>query len=558
MNPFALTYREQQQLFIFSRDYVSTTLLKVGGLSSLLSRFCVQFFWNPVAATSLTVLLLALSSYMLWIAVRRSKHDWITIFVSLVPSCFIGASISDNCLHFDFLTSIILAEAGLVAFKNLGFHKLISGIFLTIILYVTSGPVAIVFSCSGCIIGMFEEEYPCGKKWHYIALPLVAVACGALSYSLSQTPVLADSFLPSFHYDNDVSMPVAHWFGWISIIVVVLLSRINHKKIMAVSGLIIFVISLAFSIHISRNIDKGSNIIGYEYEYYTVNERWDDLIESCKRHVWSPGTANYLNLSNAYKGKLSENVLKYDNRGISSLLMIPEAKTVDVRVAHIMFAMGNVAGAQNISYNALFTSEGYAPSMLKMNTLIELMRGSYDIAEKYLSILEKTIHYREWSEQHRRFLWNDRAVGEDVLLGNGRINFYAANGFATPEKSFMDLMEIVRQNPSDTKAMQYCLSFLLLSKDISRLQKFVDEYWGWVSLKPLPAAVQEALIFYSEYSRNFPDVEPIGLDWCRSHGVTDETIRRFGRFQQATLSNGGRAPDSFRTTFWHYLLYEQI
>ena len=38
MNPFALAYREQQQLFLFDKTYILGTLLKVGGLSTLLAQ----------------------------------------------------------------------------------------------------------------------------------------------------------------------------------------------------------------------------------------------------------------------------------------------------------------------------------------------------------------------------------------------------------------------------------------------------------------------------------------------------------------------------------------
>ena len=45
MNPFALAYREQQQLFIYDKTYLYGTLFKVGGLATLLARFIVQFFF---------------------------------------------------------------------------------------------------------------------------------------------------------------------------------------------------------------------------------------------------------------------------------------------------------------------------------------------------------------------------------------------------------------------------------------------------------------------------------------------------------------------------------
>ena len=106
MNRFSLAYREQQQLFLFDRSYVAATLLKVGGVSTLLARFVVQFFWNPAIAVTLTVCLLTLSSYLLWLFVRESRKDWWSAVLCIVPSCIMGASISDGNLHQDYVALI--------------------------------------------------------------------------------------------------------------------------------------------------------------------------------------------------------------------------------------------------------------------------------------------------------------------------------------------------------------------------------------------------------------------------------------------------------------------
>ena len=142
MNPFALAYREQQQLFIFDRTYLLGTLLKIGGLSTLIARFIVQFFWNPALAFTLTLLLLALSAYMTWSLVKNSWKDWTSIPLCLIPSILIGVSLSDNSLHYEFLTSILLVQAGLLMFKSTKNRKSLWGSLLTIILYLTSGPAA--------------------------------------------------------------------------------------------------------------------------------------------------------------------------------------------------------------------------------------------------------------------------------------------------------------------------------------------------------------------------------------------------------------------------------
>ena len=555
MNSFALAYREQQQLFLFDKTYFATTLLKVGGFSTIIARFIVQFFWNPVVALILTFSLLAVTSYLLWVFIRTSRSDWQTSPLCLVPSLFIGASLSDNSLHFDYLTAVMLVLAGLVIFKNIRTRRVFAGITMTVLLYAMTGPASCLFAFGALIV-----ELSGNKKINLSAFsfPVVFFLCGIASCLISETATFAASFAPSFHYDLDARMPAVHWLGWLSAMAVFIVCRVKGKRTLFLSGLSMLVIAIVAGVCISRDLDSKANLTGYEYEHYTVNERWSDLAASCRRHVWSPGTANYFNLASAYAGTLADDILKSDNRGVSSLLLIPEAKTVDVRVAHIMFAMGNMAAAQNVAFNALFTSEGYSPAMLKMNAQIELMRGSYSVADKYLSLLEKSLRYRKWATEQRRFLWNDQEVGADILLGNGRKDFPSSDGFAMFENPIDELMMVIDANPSDGRAMQYGLSFLLLSKDIARLQKFVDLYWQTPALQTLPVPVQEALVFYSGYSRNFDNVEAVSIEWCLDHGVTPEVITRFSEFQNASLRSGRTAPKGFRGTYWDYLINKEI
>ena len=256
----------------------------------------------------------------------------------------------------------------------------------------------------------------------------------------------------------------------------------------------------------------------------------------------------YHNLSLARQGRLAENLFKIRQHGPYGLLYIPEYHaSANPCLAHVLFAMGNMAAAQNIAFNSMFTPEGYDYAMMKIVTQVELMRGSDKVANKYIDILKTQREFREWAENARK----------DPEIERGRKDFPDEEAFVL-DSPMEDLFRILDKNPSDSLAMQYGISYLLLAKDIVSTYKFIDRYFGRGALKTLPTPAQEALLFYSDYMQNVEGDDSVDSDWCRSHGVTDETIKRFGRFQQATLSNGGRAPDSFRTTFWHYLLYEQI
>lgn len=552
MNPFTLAYREQQQLFLYDGRYVAGVLLTTGGLSDLLARFLLQFFRDPIIAIAISILLLCLSSLLLWMTVRESSKDGRSLLLSIAPAFLIWASLADNSLSYAYLTSIITVQALLLIYRKIQAHRLPWGIFLSFLSYIVAGPASIIFTAGACIL---ELRVKASKTWLCLIYLPIWFACALIAYLVADIATLEGALSPSFHYRLDTPMPALHWAGWAAILLAMLISRINQKALKLAAALLLATSALIASHFIATGFENSAT--GYEYEYHIAREDWDGLAASAKKQAWSPATANYLYLAYARKGILPDNLFKHENYGVSTLLFLPQARTVDVRLAHIMYAMGNIAAAQNVAFNALFTTEGIAPQMLRMNIKIELIRGSYEVAEKYIALLEKSLCYRGWASSMRRFLNNDAAVEADPELGTARRSMRTSEGFVMDGNPVDELMKVVRANPADRGAMQYALSFLLLSNDLHGLQRFVDIYWGAPALGTLPVPVQEALVFYSEYSRNFPGVEPVGLEWCASHGVERETYERFLKYQQASLQSGSKNPRGFTSTYWNYLTSTQ-
>ena len=554
MNPFALAYREQQQLFIFDKTYILGTLLKVGGLATLLARFIVQFFWNPAVAMVLTLLLLLLSAYMTWAWFRESKKDWKIIPVCLIPAVFIGISLSDNSLHFEYLVSILLVQAGLLIYKGIKTNRALWGVLLTIILYFTAGSAAVIFAlCAafehrpGCKIGVFRPA----------VIILAAAVCGITAYFTAAVPTWADAFTPSLYYDLDATLPKVHWIGWIILPLLSVLFLLSRGRGPFISGLTLLLLTIIPAKKISDKFEAAQPRIGHIFEYYTHNEDWDGLIKACEKAPWLPRTANYLNMALAWKGELAEHLLDYDQRGVSGLVMTTQDRAVDVAQAHIMFAMGNVAAAQDVAFNTLASLQGFCPAMVKINAQVELMRGTYEVADKYLSLLEKAPHYRKWAKEHRRFLYDDAAVEADPVLGNGRRNLEAENHFIMYTSPMTELFPILDANPTDRRTLEYGLCYLLLAKDLNSVKHFITDFYSFPDSPPLPRIAQEAMVFYSEYSRNMEGVEPFGMDWCYGHGVTPETVKRFEEYKKAAVA-GPASLKRFRGTYWYYLVHTEI
>ena len=85
----------------------------------------------------------------------------------------------------------------------------------------------------------------------------------------------------------------------------------------------------------------------------------------------------------------------------------------------------------------------------------------------------------------------------------------------------------------------------------SNLALFIERYAGKGCLAQLPERLQEAIVTYSEH-------DP---DYCREHGVSENTIERFTRFRQEVLNlrrsgatNISRLASEYGNTFWYYML----
>lgn len=554
MNRFALAYREQQQLFLFDKTYLLGTLLKVGGLSTLTGRFIVQFFWNPTVALCLTVLLLLLGGWLLWTSVRRSLSDWVLLPITLIPFVLLGASLSDNAVYFEVVPAWLFAVAAFRLYNHSSRARVCKGIFLTVVLYLAAGPAALLFAVCAMVTDAFRRD------WRGVLYPVSGLLCGWLAFRLAWVPTLSAAWTPALFYNIDASFPAWHCAAWISLPVSVLLcetlKRMRVKRwVPLVAGLAVLGLSLIPADQIRKQSNAEMENLGYELEYYTCKEDWDGLIEACMHAPWLPRTANYLNMAFAWKGELSEKLLSFDQRGPSALILSTTNRAVDIATAHMMFTMGNMAGAQDVSFNLLNSLQGLCPAMLKMNAQIELMRGTYEVADKYLSLLEKAPHYRGWARAHRRFLFDDAAVEADPLLGNGRRNLSADNGFVMYSDPIGELFPILDVNPGDTRAREYGLCYLLLMKDLNSVKHFIEDYYK--DGEALPRIAQEAMVFYSEYSRNMEGMEPFGIDWCYAHGVTPETVRRFVAYQQAAVA-GKNSLQKFRGTYWYYLIHTEI
>ena len=579
---YALFWREQQQLFLYDRFYIVETLSHPGGFSVLFGCFLVQFFYSPVQAIVLTLTLLGLITMLVWLVVRKVGQSLAVYPLCFLPALFLVLSLYDICYRYEAVTTYLFAVLALYVYSRLGHLdcrlRLIVGGLSVLILSYAAGSVVVLFSVSIFLYDILMRRDCASCSLLY---PLFALFISYVSVQEGEFATYIHACSPLCYYETGETMPFVHCLSWLMLPFCLLVARIfrarcgGDRRLPVVISLALSASALSLFMGKYREVRDPDLYDSYRYEYLAVNEEWGKLADVASVNLHTGTALNYLNLALAQQGMLAERLFHYPQYGPNSLIFISKDKAPDVKLARILFAMGNMAAAQNVAFNACFTTGGYNPSMLKMILQIDLMRGAYPVALKYIELLEKSMYYSAWAACRRKYLFDDQAVSADPLLAAGRRDFPQEEAFVLSATPLDDLCRTLDANPADGKAMQYALSYLLLSKDIDRLGSFIRRYYGTPSLSILPLPAQEALLFSQDYYRtmdeeyalrhNLAERRSLALhlltdDFLYEHGVTHETAGRFRNFKAAygMARQDPEALSGYKNTFWYYILFIRI
>lgn len=260
-------------------------------------------------------------------------------------------------------------------------------------------------------------------------------------------------------------------------------------------------------------------------------------------------TADYqklslLNLALAETGQLVDKVFHYTQAGSDGIFptwsMTVESGKL---LSDIYWSMGHIAYAQRMAMEANTLSEGdYDPAMMLRLTETNLVFGAYDVAGKYIGILEKDRLFHKTAAAYRKFLYDDDAVESDPVLGPKRRCIPAEDHISLLGGIEEDMKRIIRTNPAHTITADYLGTIYLLDCDMEAFKAFVDEFYGTEALPALHGAFAEAVCMMSEVYHGY---------W-KTVGVDRKVYNRYLDFTKRIGT--GVSMDRFKDTFWYYIM----
>lgn len=549
--PYQLCEWEQEGLFLTDWGALGEALAVPGGFGDWLSGWGMQFFAVPHWGAGVFVLPVCLGMLCTMFLFRKAG-------MSIGWAAVVGAVqlLSQYDFYYQWTGSVcLLLGMALLSFfawlpdgrvKALCFAGSIPVVFYLL------GSVVTVYAVGGMVL-FFSR-----RNWGLTFL-LLAVCC---LFVFVWAFFLPRAFSPAFYYNSFMEMPLYHWLVWGVLLLLLGWGRL-YKRPAAVClrrSMIIAVLLWGMGVGVffggERFVRKDSNQLLFQLNHYAFTERWEEILELfSRRPLTNQVYMNYVNMALAHKGVLGDYAFRFQPYGTGALL-VNSNNTGAVRMvmSDVFYTVGCVAEAQQHAFEAQMTlSEGCGVQTMIRLVQTNLILGHYAVADKYLSLLERTLFYRKWAQEYRRFLYNDEAVEADAELGEKRRSLSGKNRFAMFYGWLPELEDILEANPQNGKAMFYLGLSYLLAKDMEGFRRFLDKYYGTDCLKTLPLAFQQGVVALYQQEKE---------RW-QEYGVSPEVRKQYESYQEAlyrTRNNRNRkaalAP-YFKNTYWFYLMFVQ-
>ena len=284
-------------------------------------------------------------------------------------------------------------------------------------------------------------------------------------------------------------------------------------------------------------------------------DRWDDIIEESKKPLNNLLLAHYRNIALMETNQLGNQFLQFNQGGMRGL--VPERVKGFLPSLIILnelnFTLGDIAASQYFAFESnLIISKNGSPRLYKRLVQTNLINGDYRVAEKYIKLLEQTHYYKEWATEQRRFLYNDKVVIEDQLLGKKRRGQPSENYLLLATELPYRLQLLAKSDPTNTAAIEYLASIYLFEKQNTLFIELVDKYYNTEeSLINLPEKFQEAIIMIKE---NNP------AEWKR-YKISSRVVIKYRNFKQMFMNNKDNPNikdllyQNFGNTYWSYFMF---
>ncbi|MBA4407887.1 MAG: hypothetical protein C0397_00505 [Odoribacter sp.] len=558
-NKFHLFYLEQIQLFRFSSDYFQAFHEKPGEFIFYLGEFLTQFFVNPYLGAGIVTLVAAITCFLSHLIFKKLGIN--AFVLCLVPVLIIEALQSNHLYKIGLTIGIILALSFAWLYLRLtgNLKRYIIGGVAWFLLYHLSGSFALFASL---LAVLFEMLYFNSKtKWiKSLAIILVSIGFPYLAWKFFYLITFRDAWFYPFPFWGVSRMPLfAALLVYFPVIISILsvYKQIRKKEVWVVpwnyTSILIgsLVVIVGFLFVKTKAYDPKIEIF-LGMDHYVQTEDWNKVIGLSKTY---PGTNQlviyYTNLALYKTGQFSDRMFDFPQNGINGLrLKWVRDEVTPFFGGEIFYHLNYINEAYRWAFESM-VAKGLNPRSLKRLVLTSLINRHYEIAARYLNVLDETMFYKDWATQYKTYVSDTAQISQNKELA-GKRHFLAKHDFISYD---LGLNELLQEHPDNKMAFEYQMAVFLLNKDIANFAANIYRLKE-LGYREIPVNYEEALLFCMTYFKK--DLVPDG------YSIRPATIQRKNDYIAQISRCGGdreRAArelyNQFGKTCWYYLHFAE-
>lgn len=459
---------ESNDLFLYDWPDILAKLMNTGGLASMTASFLTQFMRIPFAGTVIVSAIYVLAAFLLYKTLVRIAKTKSMAGFSLLPAAFLFLCMENDYYRFQGHVAFVMMLAALYAYVSVDKEKLryIAGIIIVPSLYYLAGSVSMVFAVSALV---YEIVTTGVKGFKALAYPVVFGATALICVKTSMVSSWEHAISPFMYYD----WPSTYYFpiyAWAIVPILILAAWVVSRMDMKESFIKVLIgTGIFFSFFVAGNLySQVHNRTFYrliQEQYWAENEDWDRIISTADRRQ-PTFLVSYLNLALANKGQLVQNFRYYNPQDLSSLMYpTPNLKTGLSLQSTVYQAWGYLGSARKAAFDGNVVTPGSRhPRQLQSLIRINLVLGAHDVAEKYMNLLEKTLFYRGWAVDMRKYLGDVEAIKGDKVMGMMYASIPLTDEYARYEGVVGDMRDIFEACPSNVILSQFYELYKILEE----------------------------------------------------------------------------------------------
>lgn len=554
-NRFHLYYLEQTQLFRYSNDALQGFVTKPGEVVFYLGEFLSQFFVNPIAGAGIVTFLAASTCFLTHLILKKIRING--LLWSLIPGLILAALQSDHLFKIGLSVGLVMTLLFVYGYLQLHNHlyRFLLGAAGWLLLYLLAGGFALLASLLVILFELFHFQFR--FKWvALIAIVLLSALLPYIGWRFFFLVPFRDAWCYPFPLWGVTRLPLLIvLLAYFPLLIGLLMLYKGIRKKQAVEAPWNYATLLAGSLVvlggcalIYSTCYKPKIEVFFGMDRAVQKQDWNKVIELSKSYEGPNQLVTYYTNLALYKtGQLSNHLFDFPQTGLHGLyLEWTRDEVTPFFGGEVFYHLNYINEAYRWAFESMVV-KGFNPRSLKRLVITSLINGHYEIAAKYLDLLDQTLFYKDWAARYRVFVNDPGKINSDNELAYKR-KLGIKHDFISHN---LGLTELLEQNPQNKMAFEYQMSMFLLDKDITSFSANIYRLKE-LGYHEIPVNYEEALLFCMTYFKK--DLVPEGFS------IRAATLQRKEQYIAAIAKCGGnrelmvsQLKKQFGNTCWYYL-----